>query len=134
MVREFSEELLGAPEDYSSKDGPFRYDHWDFYRRLTAGRDAGKLGVWCLGLGVDPLTLVADILTVAVFDPDLFDAVFSGLVADNAEGHVVSSRGETGFSFTEKVVSRFTIGAEPMQAAGAAVLQLAWNHRALLLG
>jgi hypothetical protein len=134
MVREFSEELLGTPEDYSSEDGPFRYDQWDFYRHLNAGRDAGKLGVWCLGLGVDPLTLVADILTVAVFDPDLFDAAFSGLVADNAEGRVVTSRGETGFSFTEQVVSRFTSGDEPMQAAGAAVLQLAWDHRALLLG
>lgn len=134
MVREFSEELLDTPEDYTSDDGPFRYDQWDFYRRLNTGRDAGKLGVWSLGLGVDPLTLVADILTVAVFDADLFDAAFSGLVADNAEGRVVTSRGETGFSFTEQVVSRFISGTEPMQAAGSAVLQLAWNHRALLLG
>ncbi len=134
MVREFSEELLGAPEDYTSQDGPFRYDQWDFYRRLTTARDAGKLGVWCLGLGVDPLTLVADILTVAVFDSDIFDAAFSRVVADNAEGRVVTSHGQTGFSFSEEAVFRFTSGAEPMQSAGAAVLQLAWNHRALLLG
>lgn len=133
MVREFSEELLGSPEDYTSEDGPFRHEDWDFYRRLTAAREAGKLGVWCLGIGVDPLTLVADILTVAVFDSDLFDAAFSGLVADNAEGRVVTGPGKTGFSFTEQVVSRFAGGTEPMQAAGAAVLQLAWNHRALLL-
>jgi hypothetical protein len=89
MVREFSEELLGAPEDYTSDNGPFRYDQWDFNRRLTDARDAGKLSVWCLGLGVDPLTLVADILTVAVLDPGVFDA---------------------------------------------ALLQIAWNHRRLLLG
>jgi hypothetical protein len=133
MVREFSEELLGTPEDYTSDNGPFNYDRWDFYRRLTAARDSGKLGTWCLGLGVDPLTLVADILTVAVFDSDLFDTTFTGLVADNSEGRVIASEGKTGFSFTEQVVSRFTSGAEPMQAAGAAVLQLAWNHRALLL-
>jgi len=133
MVREFSEELLGTPEDYASDDGPFNYDLWDFYRRLTVARDAGKLSVWCLGLGVDPLTLVVDILTVAVFDSDLFDATFTGLVADNSEGRVVASEGKTGFSFTQQAVSRFTSGAEPMQAAGAAVLRLAWNHRALLL-
>ncbi|MGI9008760.1 MAG: hypothetical protein ACR2FU_21660 [Streptosporangiaceae bacterium] len=131
MVREFSEELLGAPENYASDVGP---DHWDFDGRLTDARDAGKLRVWCLGLGVDPLTLVADILAVTVFDADLFDAAFSGLVEDNAEGKVVTSRGKTGFAFTEQAVSRFTSGAEPMQAAGAAVLQLAWTHRALLLG
>lgn len=134
MVREFSEELLGAPEDYTSEDGPFRHERWDFYRRLTAARDAGQISVWCVGLGVDPLTLVADILTVAVFDADFFDAAFSGLVADNAEGRVVTGQGKVGFPFTEQVVARFTSSTEPIQAAGAAVLQLAWNHRALLLG
>ncbi len=41
---------------------------------FTAARSAGKLHVSCLGLGVDPLTLVTDILTVAVFDSDFFDA------------------------------------------------------------
>ena len=35
MVREFSEELLGAPENHTSADGPFRYEDWDFYRSLT---------------------------------------------------------------------------------------------------
>jgi hypothetical protein len=131
IVREFSEELLGAPEDYDGD--PFRYDRWDFYRHLTDGRDTGKLRVWCLGMGVDPLSLVADILTVAVFDSDLFDAVFAGLVADNAEGRVVTDQDKTGFPFTEEAVSRFAAGSEPIQAAGAALLQLAWTHRALLL-
>jgi hypothetical protein len=134
MVREFSEELLGAPEDYSTGDGPFRYEDWDFYRRLTSARETGQLRVWCLGLGVDPLTLVTDILTVAVFESELFDATFPTVVAENAEGRVVTSQGRTGFSFTDETVSRFTGGAEPMQAAGTAVLQLAWNHRTDLLG
>ncbi len=107
---------------------------WTACRRLTGARDAGRLGVWCLGMGVDPLTLVADILTVAVFDADVFDAAFSGLVAGNAEGRIITSQGEAGFPFTEQVVARFTNGTEPMQAAGAATLQLAWNHRGLLLG
>jgi len=134
MVREFSEELLGASEDYRTEDGPFRYENWDFYRRLTSARETGQLRVWCLGLGVDPLTLVTDILTVAVFDSELFDATFPSVVAENAEGRVVTGQGRTGFSFTDETVSRFTGGAEPMQAAGTAVLQLAWNHRTVLLG
>lgn len=133
MVREFSEELLGGSEDYASHGDPFPYGRWDFYRRLTDGRGTGKLRVWCLGMGVDPLTLVADILTVAVFDSDLFDDAFASVVMDNAEGRVITSQGKTGFLFTEQTVSRFTSGAEPMQAAGAAVLQLAWIHRAQLL-
>jgi len=78
-----------------------------------------------------------DILTVAVFDGDLFDATFEGLAAANAEGRVIASQGAAGAPgvlFTSEVVDRFASGAEPMQAAGAAILRLAWRHRASLLG
>jgi hypothetical protein len=91
------------------------------------------LKVACLGIGVDPLSLAVDILTVAVFDGDFFDAAFGGLVTTNAEGRVVSEHGVTGIPFTREAVARFAEGGEPMQAAGAAVLSLAWEHRAKLL-
>ena len=41
--------------------------------------------------------------------------------------------GMTGLPFTAEVVARFAGGAEPMQPAGAAALELAWRHRACLL-
>ena len=133
MVREFSEELLGTPEDYSALGTPVDYGRWDFYQSLTAARQAGKLNVACLGIGVDPLSLAVDILTVAVFDGDTFDAAFGDLVTANAEGRVVSEHDATGIPFTREAVTRFAEGGEPMQAAGAAVLSLAWQHRAKLL-
>jgi hypothetical protein len=133
MVREFSEELLGSSEDYSALGTPLDYGRWDFYQSLTAARQAGQLNVACLGIGVDPLSLAVDILTVAVFDGDHFDATFSGLVTVNAEGRVVSERDATGIPFTREAVARFTERGEPMQAAGAAALSLAWEHRAKLL-
>ena len=133
MVREFSEELLGKPENYSRFGSPVAYEHWDFYRRLTDARHAGRLKVRVLGVGVDPLTLVADVLTVAVFDSDLFDDVFDGLVADNSEGRVIRNQGTTGFALTDAAVARFADGREPMQAAGAAVLMLACKHQKHLL-
>lgn len=134
MVREFSEELLGTAEDYADLGTPLDYDRWARYRRLSAARQAGRLRVSCLGLGVDPVTLATDILTVAVFDSDLFDAEFDGLVAVNAEGRLLGGRGDAGLPFTGDVVARFADGSEPVQAAGAAVLQLAWRHREYLLG
>jgi hypothetical protein len=100
IAREFSEEFLGAAEDY---DGPGDYASWPFFERLSAARAAGRLRVWCLGLGADPLAV-------------------------NAEGRVM-----TGVPFTAGTVGRF-VGHEPMQPAGAAVLELAWEHRKLLLG
>jgi hypothetical protein len=132
MAREFSEEFLGTPEHYGA--GPLDYARWPLFGRLDAAREAGQLAVWCFGLGTDPLTLATDILTAAVFRADVFDALFGGLVAANEEGQVVSWPGLTGVPFTAEVVSRFAGGSEPVQPAGAAVLELAWRHRARLLG
>jgi hypothetical protein len=125
MAREFSEEFLGTAEDYG---GPVDYGRWPFFGELSGARSAGKLRIWCLGLGTDPLTLAVDVLCVAVFASDVFDALFAGLVAANAEGRVTA-----GIPFTADVVRRFS-GREPMQPAGAAVLELAWQHRKWLLG
>lgn len=132
MTREFSEEFLGASEDYGA--GPLDYSRWPFFGALSAARETGQLGVWCLGLGADPLTLATDLLVAAVFSSDGFDALFAGLVAANDEGRVVSWPGMTGVPFTAGVVSRFAGGAEPMQPAGAAALELAWRHRRHILG
>jgi hypothetical protein len=131
MVREFSEELLGESEDYSRFGSPIRYQEWPFFEQLTAARSAGQVCTWALGLGVDPLSLVADVLTVAVFDAKLFDDVFGDLVPVNSEGDVISETGMTGFAFTSESVNRFGT-SEPMQAAGAAALYLAWRRRRVL--
>jgi hypothetical protein len=116
MVREFSEELLGTGEDY----GPgFDQESWPFHRALSTARAEGRVAVHCLGLGVDPLTLALDVLTVAVFDDATFGDLFEGLVEVNAEGRVTRARFDG------------TVPA-PMQPAGAAALRLAWRHRTAL--
>lgn len=134
MVREFSEEYLGTAEEYPTSGGVLDYRAWPFYRQLAGARAAGALGVWCVGAGVDPLTLATDILTVAVLDAGVFDSVFGGLVAGNAEGRVVMHGGSAAIPFTGETVRRFSDGTEPVQAAGAALLRLAWQHRRHLLG
>jgi hypothetical protein len=133
MTREFSEELLGGSEEYPTSAGRLDYGNWAFHRELAAAREAGTLRVRCLGLGVDPLTLATDILTVAVFGAAAFDRVFGGLVAENAEGRVVTQDGSAAIPFTRASVDRFTGGGEPVQTAGQALLRLAWQHREALL-
>jgi hypothetical protein len=129
-VREYSEELLGAPETYGDGVGPFDYDAWPLYRALAKARDDGSLRSHLLGIGVDPLSLAADILAVTVIDADVFDEVFDGLVASNNEGQVLG-HGTPGLAFTHGNVERFA-AREPMQAAGAALLTLAWAQREYL--
>jgi len=126
MVREFAEELGGRSEDYGSDRGVVDYDSWPFARQLTAALDRGQVRVWCLGLGTDPLTWATDLLTVAVIDSDVFDALFTGHPRRNAEGEVLAAR-----EFAAHVIDR-TVTGEPVQAAGAALLRLAWRHRETL--
>src|SRR5580693_2529095 len=132
MTREFSEELLGGSEEYPTRGGRLDYGRWPFHRELAAAREAGTLRVSCLGLGVDPLTLATDILTVAVFEAGVFDQLFRGLVTENAEGRVVTQDGSAAIPFTQPNVTRYTGGAEPVQTAGQALLRLAWQHREFL--
>ena len=136
IVREMSEELLGGGEDYHSDAAPIDYERWPLQATLAAARRAGTLRLHWLGLGLDPLTLVVDMLSVAVVDAPVFDAVFAGLVRANEEGHLVAGQdpaGATaGLPFTAASVERFA-AAEPMQSAGAALLRTAWEHRDTLL-
>jgi hypothetical protein len=125
MLREFDEELRGRPEEYGT--GPVDYEAWPFARRMTAALDPGQVQVWCLGMGVDPLTYATDLLTVAVIDSRLFDELFSLAPRANAEGSVLAAR-----EFAAHVIDR-VIHREPIQAAGAALLRLAWHHRDTLL-
>ena len=128
MIREFAEELGGRSEDYASDRAPVDYDSWPFARQLTDALGRGQVRVWCLGLGTDPLTYATDLLTVAVIDSDVFDAWFGVNPQRNAEGRILAAR-----EFATHVIDR-TVTGEPVQAAGAALLRLAWRHRGTLGG
>jgi hypothetical protein len=124
MIREYAEELCGRSEDYATLD----YEAWPFARRMTEALDGGQIRVWCLGLGVDPLTYATDLLTVAVIDSDVFDELFSLTPRGNEEGTVLAAR-----EFAAHVIDR-SVTREPLQAAGAGLLRLAWAHREVLTG
>jgi hypothetical protein len=131
IAREYSEEFLGTPE----VRGPTDYGDWPFYEDLTAARTAGDVTAHLVGIGIDPLSVVCDLLVVIVFDSDTFDELLGESVHTNAEGHLVAERagqhGVAGVPFTGDVTSRL-IAEAPMQAAGAALLDLAWRHRSAL--
>jgi hypothetical protein len=126
MLREFDEELRGTPEEYGA--GPVDYASWPFARHMATALDRGQVRVWCLGLGVDPLTYATDLLTVAVIDSRVFDELFRLDPRGNAEGSVLAAR-----QFAAHAIDHI-VTTEPVQAAGAAVLRLAWRHREILAG
>jgi hypothetical protein len=127
MIREFAEELCGHSEEYGSEDHPIDYSSWPFARRLTSALEDGQLRAWCLGLGTDPLTYATDLLVVVVLDSQVFDELFSMTPQANGEGRLLAAQ-----EFDAGAVERFAT-RQPMQAAGAATLQLAWRYRDHLL-
>ncbi|MGH3772717.1 MAG: helix-turn-helix domain-containing protein [Pseudonocardiaceae bacterium] len=136
IVREYSEELLGTPEHDGTRSKPIDYDSWPLYRELEDAQAAGALVPFFLGLGLNPLTLGATILTVVVIDDDVFDRAFGSAIRYNEEGEIVAigdGRASEGVPFTRDSVRRL-LSSEPLSPGGAACLALAWRHRDRILG
>jgi hypothetical protein len=135
LWREFAEELLGRDENYDAHAQPFDYDQWSFGQQIAAAQRAGALRTYHFGLGADPLTLAVDLLVVVVIDDHVYDDIFGAQVAVNAEGSIIGSQvhgGRRSFPFTAAALAEIAAGGR-LQASGAAVLALAWEHRTLLL-
>ncbi|WP_078893173.1 helix-turn-helix transcriptional regulator [Streptomyces sp. NRRL F-2580] len=136
VLREYAEEFLGDPEADGSSGEPIDYDGTEPFRTLNQARREGKVRPFCFGIGLDPLTLAGEILSVVVIDADVYDSVFSGMVSRNSEGSVVAGRAGgsgTGIEFTEPNIRRL-LDNEPLASAAAACLDLAWQHRGFILG
>lgn len=127
IQREYAEELLG----YDEHDGDGRAVNYaaEPFGSMDAALAAGHLRVHFLGVALDALTLVGEILTVAVIDPDIFDVMAADFVEVNEEGTIVGER----LAFDEYTVET-VLASGRMAPAGAACLQLAWQHHATLIG
>jgi transcriptional regulator with XRE-family HTH domain len=137
IVRELSEELLGNPEHDGTSSEPIDYDGWPFFRDLALARAEGTLRKVCLGVGLDALTLAPTVMTTLVFNDEVFDEIFRGLVRRNAEGRLAvigdQERAIKGLPFVAGTVNDL-LAKQPMASPGAACLELAWHYRDRLLG
>lgn len=135
VMREYSEEFLGNPE-HDGEGAPIDYTAAPFAAMEQARHD-GRIQAWWLGMGVDPLTLFDEILTVAVFDAEIYDDVFADMVDANEEGTVVVAgnrrAASTAIPFDELTVPRLLDEHDRLAPAAAACLTLAWEHRDTLL-
>lgn len=128
IMREYIEEFLGHAE-HGGDGAPIDYDTAEPFRTLNAARRDGRIRVYCLGVAVDALTLAVEILTVAVYDDDVYDEVFAEMVDRNDEGTVTRT-----VPFEEHTVNRLLARDKyPVAPAAAGCLQLAWDQRKLIL-
>jgi len=134
ILREYSEEFLGNPEH--DGDG----DQIDYgappFAAFEEARAAGKVRPYCLGFGLDALTLFGEILTVVVFDADVYDSLLGDMVDTNEEGTIVKTgrvHPTSAIPFTEHMIMEL-IDSRRLAPAAAGCLQLAWQNRHILLG
>jgi transcriptional regulator with XRE-family HTH domain len=127
IQREYAEELLGHDE-YDGSGQPIRYDQLEPFATMDQALADGRIRIWCLGFTLDALTLACDILTVAVFEPDLYDELFAHAVDTNTEGTMPSRA----LPFEEHTL-RWLRESGRLSPGAAAALELAWRHRGVLL-
>lgn len=126
VMREYSEEYLGNPE-HDGDGPPIDYENAEPFRTLDNALREGKISVSCLGIGIDALNYVGDVLTVAIYQADFFDQMFGNMVEENDEGNVERQA----YNFDGQTIERL-LNDEPFAPSGAACLQLAWEHRVAL--
>ncbi|MGH3871454.1 MAG: helix-turn-helix domain-containing protein [Pseudonocardiaceae bacterium] len=134
IQREYSEEFLGNPEHDGNSPDPIDYDHDEPFRSFAAARAAGDFRIFATAVMLEPLTLWAELLTVAVIEAPAFDRLFSGMVGVNDEGAAVSTeagRPAAGIPFTSDTRER--LRSEPLSPIARACIEQAWQHRHTLL-
>ncbi|GGK16185.1 hypothetical protein GCM10011583_55090 [Streptomyces camponoticapitis] len=134
IMREYNEELLGAPEAKGDSGTEVDYTQPP-YSLLDDALNDGSLRIWCFGMALEPLHLAVCVLTVAVFEADAFDTIFAGAVEESDEGHVISGHRTpgkvVGLPFTEANVSG--LRAWKLSSPAAGLLRLALQHQEMLL-
>jgi hypothetical protein len=130
VKREYAEELLGITEAQGQSLEQRPSDRLnDVMSALDEAHGNGGVVTRFLGIGLDPLTWKPEILTVAIFEPNVYDTIFRDIIKENDEGRIIfrDDSSQEGFPFTEDRVKDFTNGT--MLPAGTACLVLAWKRR-----
>jgi hypothetical protein len=127
IQREYSEELLGSVE-HDGSGRPIDYAGLEPFAKMDQALSDGQVRVYCLGFTLDALTLCADLLTVAVFEPKLYDDLFCDSVNTNDEG-VIPVRAVPFESHTIAYLRE----ANQLSPGATAAIHLAWSYRKVLL-
>lgn len=135
LCREFAEEFLGAEEAEGDNGAALSYSEPPYAAIDSAYRNQ-TLRVSVLGMGLDPLTLFAELVVVVCVDAETFDDIFRDMVRVNREGKFrgsALSRGRLeGYRFDDETVSALQ-RQHNLSPAARAALEVAWRCREQLL-
>src|SRR5262249_30666693 len=132
LCREYAEEYLGVEEAEGAAGGALSFTEDEAYASLYAAYELGAGPGSVLGLGLDPLTLCPELVTVAVVDAAVFDELFGAIPIENSEGSMRGAKMKggqvVGYAFDERSVLNL-LTAERLSPATTAALTRAWEFR-----
>lgn len=154
IIREYAEELLGAPDVNNPQAHHDPIDFAALYADVESALRGGGARLHYLGTGLYPLTWKPEILMVCVFEDRLFDQVFADMERSVDEGDLEGPGGRPltdadrlpgarnflfgrkqrpyqGLPFNEETVQGYANDPTTLPAARAC-LKLAWRHREFL--
>lgn len=144
IVREACEEFLPDIENIDAASAPVDLDTVEPYRSVLRRQRNGEIKCFFLGVGLDPVQLQPEILTVMVIKENtfnkLFGPTFTRTSVRNSEGRIVgaqiigttkSGRRLIGFPFTKDGVEKTL--STPLVSGAAACLHLAWESHGTLV-
>ena len=85
IIREYAEEFLGIDEATGSGGVTIDYQRDPPYSGFFEAFLSGKMKVFYLGRGLDPLSWKPEILTACVFEQSTFDRLFKDMVTDKID-------------------------------------------------
>jgi hypothetical protein len=139
MMREYAEEFLNMDEVRQGRGAPIDYAAQSPFRELLAAKTGGLIRPYLLGIGLDPASWKAQILTICVFDALTFDGIFGNMAPENREGvfeipthHRTAPAPLTGWDFNEQTIQDY-LKDPSLSSSAKAVLGLAWRHRTTIL-
>ena len=138
LCREYAEEFLDIDEARGESGSALSYEDTEPYASMLEARRQGKVRVFVYGMGLDPLTLLADLVCVAVWDADVFDTIFPQLPVYHSEGNLRGARTanghlQQGYPLTPDFLHDFLQRDDLAPAARAALARTA-RHLDMLLG
>jgi hypothetical protein len=128
VMREYAEEFLNKEEAYGQGGQPLDYDNDPPYAQLSAAKQNGGLHISVFGVAIEALCLKPELLTVCVFEANVFDRIFADMVSVDSEGVLLVGSNRKGIPFTHTNVQLYADNSDTT-SAGVACLKLAWRHR-----
>ena len=146
IIREYAEEFLGTAEAGGDGGIAIDYDRDPPYSDFSRACRQGKIKVFFLGVGLDPLSWKPEILTACIFEGRTFDKIFKGMVTDKVDegtggillagkkrkGSNESGRSYEGLDFNPANMAAFMDPATTLPA-GAACMTLAARWASLII-